>query len=204
MRQLTRASYVFTCPKCGRKWTSEIPTPTVYDDFSMIIEDAFAIEGRGAVITGRIFSGEIRIKDRIIIRTINGGKVLNGVVTAVEMFRKLLDRGEIGDNVGLLVKDINAEDVLKILPDHAYAYNGQGDRIVANAIRQTLQFTEACQSHEDECESGMTQAEKDYWEEYLSCCDFSGNISESKCRWLDNRRKELGISEERARKIECL
>ena len=202
MRQLTRASYVFTCPECGRKWTSELPIPTIYDDFSMAIEDVFDIEERGAVITGPIYSGEIRLNDRIIIRSINSGKVLNGLVFGVEMFRKLLDSGEIGDNVGLLIKGINAEDVLRILPDHAYADYGQGDSIIVNAIRHTLQFTEACQSLEDEFESGMTQAEEDYRTEFRACLESSGNISASERRLLDKYRKQLGISEERAREIE--
>ena len=71
-------------------------------DFSMPIEDVFSISGRGTVVTGRVERGVVNVNDEIEITGIKD--TLKTVCTGVEMFRKLLDRGEAGDNVGVLLR----------------------------------------------------------------------------------------------------
>ena len=90
---------------------SYIPTPTRMVDlpFLLPIEDVFSISGRGTVVTGRIERGVINVSDEVEIVGINDTK--KSVCTGVEMFRKLLDRGEAGDNVGILLRGIDREGV---------------------------------------------------------------------------------------------
>ncbi|MBC6993137.1 elongation factor Tu [Neolewinella lacunae] len=76
--------------------------------FLMPVEDVFSITGRGTVATGRIERGVINVGDPVeIIGMMEKGKVLTSTITGVEMFRKLLDRGEAGDNAGLLLRGID-------------------------------------------------------------------------------------------------
>ncbi|MCB0718054.1 MAG: elongation factor Tu [Bacteroidetes bacterium] len=91
---------------------SYIPTPTRDTDkpFLMPIEDVFSITGRGTVVTGRIERGVVTTGEGVEIIGMQESK-LNSTVTGVEMFRKLLDRGEAGDNVGLLLRGIDKEAV---------------------------------------------------------------------------------------------
>ena len=77
--------------------------------FLMPVEDVFSISGRGTVVTGRIERGTIRVSEEIEIVGIRPTR--KSVVTGVEMFRKLLDRGEAGDNVGCLLRGIKKTDV---------------------------------------------------------------------------------------------
>jgi len=88
-----------------------IPTPAraIDQPFLMPIEDVFSISGRGTVVTGRIERGVINVGDEIEIVGIRDTK--KSVCTGVEMFRKLLDRGEAGDNVGILLRGIDREGV---------------------------------------------------------------------------------------------
>jgi elongation factor Tu len=90
---------------------SYIPTPAraIDQPFLMPIEDVFSISGRGTVVTGRIERGIINVGDEIEIVGIRDTK--KSVCTGVEMFRKLLDRGEAGDNVGILLRGIDREGV---------------------------------------------------------------------------------------------
>ncbi len=88
-----------------------IPQPDrpVDKPFLMPIEDVFSISGRGTVVTGRIETGIVNVGDEVeIVGIKDTGKT---TVTGVEMFRKLLDRGEAGDNVGALVRGVGREDV---------------------------------------------------------------------------------------------
>ena len=75
----------------------------------MPVEDVFSIKGRGTVATGRIEQGIVKINDEVEIVGIK--KTTKTVVTGVEMFHKLLDRGEAGDNVGLLLRGVEREDI---------------------------------------------------------------------------------------------
>jgi len=88
-----------------------IPTPerAVDKPFLMPIEDVFSISGRGTVVTGRVERGVINVGEEIEIVGIKDTK--KTVCTGVEMFRKLLDRGEAGDNVGVLLRGIDREGV---------------------------------------------------------------------------------------------
>jgi len=78
--------------------------------FLMPVEDVFSITGRGTVVTGRIETGIIKVGEEVEIIGL-GEKPTKTTVTGVEMFRKLLDRGEAGDNVGLLVRGIDKKEV---------------------------------------------------------------------------------------------
>ena len=86
-----------------------IPQPTrpLDQDFLMPIEDVFSISGRGTVVTGRVERGVINVNDEIEITGIKD--TTKTVCTGVEMFRKLLDRGEAGDNVGVLLRGTKEE-----------------------------------------------------------------------------------------------
>ncbi len=88
-----------------------IPTPERPRDrpFLMPIEDVFGIKGRGTVVTGRIERGVVKVGEEIEI--VGFGETRKTVVTGVEMFRKLLDQGEAGDNVGCLLRGVERTDV---------------------------------------------------------------------------------------------
>ena len=88
-----------------------IPTPKRETDkpFLMPVEDVFSIKGRGTVVTGRIERGVVKVGEEI--EMVGLKETSKTVVTGVEMFRKLLDRGEAGDNVGLLLRGIGRDDV---------------------------------------------------------------------------------------------
>ena len=88
-----------------------IPTPTrdIDKDFLMPIEDIFSISGRGTVVTGRIEKGIVKVGDTVQIVGIRPTQTTT--VTGVEMFRKEMDQGEAGDNVGVLLRGTKKEDV---------------------------------------------------------------------------------------------
>ena len=88
----------------------ELPTREVDKDFLMPIEDVFSITGRGTVATGRIETGVANTGDTVDIIGM-GAEKLASTVTGVEMFRKILDRGEAGDNVGILLRGIEKTDI---------------------------------------------------------------------------------------------
>ena len=106
------------CEWCGKIWQlmdavdSYIPTPdrAVDKPFLMPIEDVFTITGRGTVVTGRIDRGVIKVGEEVHIVGL-APEVKKSVVTGVEMFRKLLDSGMAGDNVGCLLRGIDKDDV---------------------------------------------------------------------------------------------
>jgi elongation factor Tu len=90
-----------------------IPTPEREIDkpFLMPIEDVFTITGRGTVVTGRIERGVVKVNEEIEIVGIRPGPPLKTTVTGVEMFRKLLDEGQAGENVGVLLRGTKREEV---------------------------------------------------------------------------------------------
>jgi elongation factor Tu len=87
-----------------------IPVRLIDKDFLMPVEDVFSITGRGTVATGRIERGVIKTGDPVQILGM-GAENLTSTITGVEMFRKILDRGEAGDNVGLLLRGIEKEQI---------------------------------------------------------------------------------------------
>jgi elongation factor Tu len=88
-----------------------IPLPVRQKDkpFLMAVEDVFSIQGRGTVVTGRVERGVVKVNDEIEIVGLRDTR--KTVVTGVEMFRKLLDQGEAGDNLGLLLRGVDKNDV---------------------------------------------------------------------------------------------
>ncbi|TXB65222.1 elongation factor Tu [Vicingus serpentipes] len=88
----------------------EMPPRDVEKDFLMPVEDVFSITGRGTVATGRIETGVINTGDAVDILGM-GDEKLSSTITGVEMFRKILDRGEAGDNVGLLLRGIEKSQI---------------------------------------------------------------------------------------------
>ncbi len=92
---------------------SYIPTPERSKDkpFLMPIEDVFGIKGRGTVVTGRVERGTVKVGEEVEI--IGFETTRKSVVTGVEMFHKLLDSGEAGDNLGCLLRGIDREDVVR-------------------------------------------------------------------------------------------
>ncbi len=88
----------------------QLPPRAIDKPFLMPVEDVFSITGRGTVATGRIETGIIKVGDEVQIIGL-GAEGKKSVVTGVEMFRKLLDQGEAGDNVGLLLRGIDKDEV---------------------------------------------------------------------------------------------
>ena len=106
------------CPNCGCITELMTAVDTYFPDpvraidkpFLMPIEDIFSITGRGTVVTGRIERGKVNLQEPVEIVGIKEA-TQKTVVTGIEMFRKLLDEGQAGDNVGLLLRGIQKEDV---------------------------------------------------------------------------------------------
>jgi len=88
-----------------------LPERDVEKPFLMPVEDVFSITGRGTVATGRIETGVIHTGDPIDIIGLSKDSKMKSVCTGVEMFRKILDDGQAGDNVGILLRGINKEDI---------------------------------------------------------------------------------------------
>jgi elongation factor Tu len=90
---------------------SYIPEPerAVDRPFLMPVEDVFSISGRGTVATGRIERGIVKVQEEVAI--VGMKPTVKTVVTGVEMFRKLLDQGQAGDNVGILLRGVKREDI---------------------------------------------------------------------------------------------
>ncbi len=88
-----------------------IPTPErpIDQPFLMPIEDVFSISGRGTVVTGRVERGIVKVGEEVEIVGIKA--TAKTTVTGVEMFRKLLDQGQAGDNIGALIRGVGREDV---------------------------------------------------------------------------------------------
>jgi len=105
------------CPNCKpilellKAVDEYIPTPKrdIDKPFLMAVEDVFSISGRGTVVTGRIERGKIKVNEEVELVGINP-QTRKTVVTGVEMFRKILDEGQAGDNVGLLLRGVEKEE----------------------------------------------------------------------------------------------
>ncbi|SHE81499.1 translation elongation factor 1A (EF-1A/EF-Tu) [Desulforamulus putei DSM 12395] len=106
------------CEWCGKIWElmdavdSYIPTPErdVDKPFLMPVEDVFSITGRGTVATGRVERGTVKVQDEVEIVGLND-KPRKTVVTGVEMFRKLLDFAQAGDNIGCLLRGVDRKEI---------------------------------------------------------------------------------------------
>jgi elongation factor Tu len=106
------------CQWCGKIWElmdavdSYIPTPERATDkpFLMPVEDVFTITGRGTVATGRVERGQIKVGEEVEIIGLSEAP-RKSVVTGVEMFRKLLDFAQAGDNIGALLRGVDRKDI---------------------------------------------------------------------------------------------
>jgi len=105
------AKYVESINKLMDAVDSYIPEPVrdIDKDFLMAVEGVFSISGRGTVATGRIERGQVKTGEDVEI--VGFGKSMRTTVTGVEMFRKTLDSGQAGDNVGLLMRGVKKEDI---------------------------------------------------------------------------------------------
>jgi len=99
---------IYALMKAVDEFIPQPPRPTD-KPFLMPVEDVFSISGRGTVVTGRIETGIVKVGEEVEIVGLKDTR--KTVVTGVEMFRKLLDQGEAGDNVGALVRGVAREDV---------------------------------------------------------------------------------------------
>ncbi len=99
---------IFALMKAVDEFIPQPPRPTD-KPFLMPVEDVFSISGRGTVVTGRVETGIVKVGDEVEVIGIRDTQ--KTVVTGVEMFRKLLDQGEAGDNIGALVRGLKREDV---------------------------------------------------------------------------------------------
>jgi elongation factor Tu len=90
-----------------------IPTPErdVEKPFLMPVEDVFTITGRGTVVTGRVERGQVRVGDEVEVVGLSQKEIRRTTVTGVEMFRKVLDEGLAGDNIGVLLRGVEREEV---------------------------------------------------------------------------------------------
>ena len=86
-----------------------LPVRDVDKPFAMPIEDIFSISGRGTVVTGRVERGKVKVSEEVEI--VGFRETQKKVVTGIEMFRKLLDEGLAGDNVGLLLRGLDKDDI---------------------------------------------------------------------------------------------
>jgi len=86
--------------------------PSDPDAFTMTIVDVFSITGRGIVMTGRVEAGSLVVGDVVCI-PLTSGEAVAREVTGIEMFRKLLERTEVGQNVGILVAEVDRKEVKK-------------------------------------------------------------------------------------------
>jgi elongation factor Tu len=113
------------------------PERDVDKPFLMPVEDVFTITGRGTVVTGRIERGMVKVNEEIEIVGIHTGPPTKTTVTGVEMFRKLLDEGQAGENVGLLLRGTKLDH-----PAHRVRGTGihpvQGRRRPSHPVLQQL------------------------------------------------------------------
>ena len=153
------------------------------EDFYMDIDDVIDIEGRGVVITGQIKTGCINVGDMVIVTKKGNKSVVICEVVGIEMFRKLLDYAEFGDNVGLLVKGLE---------------NNSG--IAKGGF---VQYYIADKCIESKSKEIYTAAENEYLDELKACLEEDGEISPKERRLLERLREKLGISSERATELEA-
>ena len=211
------------------------------EDFYMDIVDTFEIADRGVVVTGQVKSGCIEVGDKIILKNnLNNYSKVSQII-GIEMFRKLLDYCEEGDNVGILLKGIenkneisqgtsiqyyndneaveNSPSLIESVTANEQEYlkelkacleeGGEistGERRLLKRIRESLGISEKRAKELEDSLSipKLTDAEKEYLDEYKACLDEDSEITAGERRLLNRIRESLGISEERANEIEKL
>ena len=152
------------------------------EDFYMDIVDTFEIADRGVVVTGQVKSGCIEVGDKIILKNNQNNYSKVCKITGIEMFRKLLDYCEEGDNVGILLKGI--ENKNEIPKGTSVQY-----------------YNETLEKYSSLIESIATD-EQIYLDELKACLEEDNEISPKERRLLERLREKLGISAERAKVLE--
>lgn len=159
------------------------------EEFYMNIEDVSEVKDRGVVIVGQVKTGYIDAGDKIILTNYdNSSKICQ--ITGIEMFRKLLDRCEFGDNVGLLLKGIDNKDEIR---KGAYVKYYDGECPVGSYIQDCSEVSSV---------NEITSGEREYLEELKACIEEDGEISVKERRLLERFREKMGISAERAKELE--
>ena len=162
----------------------------------MPIDDVYYITGRGTVVTGRIEAGVVHVGDQAYI--CGGGIELATVITGVEMFRKLLDCGECGDHVGLVLRGVSKEDISKgMIISHT-----------RNQEKQNYRKNSSCHAAadldaEDATHKEPSDEEEEYMDEVKACMEEDGEISKGERRLLEKLRIKRGISQKRAAELEA-
>ena len=96
-----------------RPQVSTFPQDTVPPGgFQLMVEDVFSITGRGTVVTGRVIAGTVAVGDQVLL-TRAGTTVMQTTVNGIEMFRKTVDVARAGENVGLLLRDLDRDQVVR-------------------------------------------------------------------------------------------
>lgn len=171
--------------------------------FSMPVEDVFSIDGRGTIITGKIATGRVHVDD--VIYLVKDGTVLSATVKGCEMFRKLLDQAEYGDNVGLLLQGVSPDQVKKGMM--ATAIKPEASE-VSSVLPSTSNDDKDMAKPKDNTpvqkpnQSCPSTEEQEYLEELKECLA-DGEIGPRERRLLDKLASKLGISPERASELEA-
>lgn len=211
------------------------------EDFYMDIEDVFEVTDRGVVITGQVKAGCINAGERIILINKQNNYYKVCQIAGIEMFRKLIDSCEYGDNVGILLKGIENKDEItqgtfvQYYNDNVAVENSPSltESVTANE-QEYLEELKACLEEDNEISPKerrllerlreklgitpgrakeledslkvpqLTDAEKEYLDEYKACLEEDSEITAKERRLLNRIRESLGISEERANEIEKL
>ena len=182
------------CPNCGHfEDISNIRfSPVDLDrDFSMFVEDIFKMYN-GVVLTGPIYSGLVLRNDKVCISTYQKPVHVEATVFGVEMFKKVSNQGEEGDNVGLLLEGLSYDEMRPLLSSQVYVYKDNGDKLILPEISRKM----------NQSQSDNSSAESEYLEEVRACLSEDGEISSSERRLLNRLREKLGISERRAQELE--
>lgn len=174
----------FSCPVCGNGWAAPKK-----ENFYMRVEDVFIIEDRGIVVTGRVETGCISVGDNVLVTKKNNKGNIQATVTGIEMFRKLCDYAEFGDNIGLFFKGIDLQNGISKGDMVIYCNNNKTDTAQKDTDTVSLQ-------------QSVTN-EQEYIDEYKFYLEDDGEITEKDRRMLERRREKLGISKERAQELEA-
>lgn len=154
--------------------------------FSMPVEDVFYIQGKGTIITGKIESGRIKVGNPIFL--VKGDVSITTTVLGIEMFRKLLNEAECGDNVGLLLDGVSKEQVV--------------EGMVASSVRTKAEVTSSSPK-ETNCATVVPPAVEQEYIDELKECLADGEIGAGERRLLGKLAAKLGITPERAAELEA-
>ena len=175
--------------KLGVETYSHGPYVPQKEEFYMDVEDAFEVKERGVVITGQVKTGCIEVGDKIILTNHDNSSKICQII-GIEMFKKLLDYCEFGDNVGLLLKGIDNMDEIR---RGAFVEYYDGESPVGSYLQNSL---------ETSSENEITSAEQKYLDELKACIEEDNEISPKERRLLERLREKLGITPERAKELE--